>query len=118
MQRCYSAVPADTPIGAPGSLLGVPRDVTSPLVLQELENVRNAPDRPITRDRALLQYLPPGYFNTPGGKAALERLVQHGYADCEQGRANIADYLLGIYNPPSVGRGAPAVVTGEIEDGE
>jgi hypothetical protein len=50
--------------------MGVPRDISSPLVTKELENARTAPDCDIARDPELLQYPPPSYFNTLEGKAA------------------------------------------------
>jgi hypothetical protein len=70
--------PDETPVGAPGSLVDVPRDTISPLVPKEIDAARNqtAPLPPITRDPRLLQYLPEGYFSTARGRAAFNRLAR------------------------------------------
>jgi hypothetical protein len=79
-------------VGAPGSLVGVPRDTITPLVPKEIQNART-PDCRLARDAELLQYLPRGFFNTPEGKAALER-VARSEVDWAGDKAALADTLL------------------------
>jgi hypothetical protein len=66
------------PVGAPGSLIGVPNDTVSPLVQKEIDAAtkQTAPLPPITRDPQLLQYLPEGYFDLVRVIAAFNRLAR------------------------------------------
>jgi hypothetical protein len=101
-------------VGAPGSLMGLPRDVITPLVPKEIENARTAPDCGIAGDPELLQYLPPGYFNYPGGKAALARVARYEnatYAESVVGKAALANRLLSLF-PTS----ATFASTGAVND--
>src|SRR5262245_29116081 len=70
--------PPYRPVGAPGSLIGVPNDTVSPLVQKEIDAATKqvAPLPPITRDPQLLQYLPEGYFDLVRVIAAFNRLAR------------------------------------------
>jgi hypothetical protein len=70
--------PPYRPVGAPGSLIGVPNDTVSPLVQKEIDTATKqaAPLPPITRDPQLLQYLPEGYFDLVRVIAAFNRLAR------------------------------------------
>ena len=100
--------PDETPPGAPGSLVGVPRDTISPLVPKELDaaarDIRPLPL--ITSDSRLLQYLPEGYFNTPEGRAAFNRLarVEPSFVDSPAGLAHLADRLTSLSHPVAAAR--------------
>ena len=90
-------------LGPAGSKYGAARSfMDGELSDAEIHNAEvNPQNRPITRDPVLLQYLPRFYFNTAGGRAALERLVDNrfDYTDNEAGKRDIADRLLNLYNP-------------------
>ena len=101
--------PDETPVGAPGSLVDVPRDTISPLVRKEIEAAERdtGPLPLITFNRRLLQYLPPGYFNTPEGRAAFRRLerVEPSFVNPPSaGLANLADRLTGLSHPSAAAR--------------
>jgi hypothetical protein len=91
--------------------MGLPRDTIRPLTPEEIRNVRT-PHCRIARDHELLQYLPDNFFNTPEGKAALERVARYDnakYRDSAGGKAALADRLLsllpirtGVYSPQQV----------------
>jgi hypothetical protein len=80
-------------VGAPGSLVGVPRDTTTPLVPNEIRNART-PHCDIAHDPELLQYLPRDFFKAQVGKAALERVAR--YEDLAGDKAALADRLLSL----------------------
>jgi hypothetical protein len=101
--------PDETPVGAPGSLVGVPRDIISPLVPKELDAAaRDTRPLPlITSNPRLLQYLPEGYFNTPEGRAAFKRLarVEPSFVNPPPaGLAHLADRLTSLSHPSAAAR--------------
>ena len=89
---------APSAVGAPRSLMGVPRDTIRVLAPEEIRNAQT-PHCAIARDPELLQYLPADFFNTPEGKAALERVARYDnakYTEFAGGKAALADRLLSL----------------------
>jgi hypothetical protein len=86
---------APSGVGPPGSLMGLPHDTIRPLEPEEIRNART-PHCRIVRDPELLQYLPHNFFDTPKGKAALERVARYDnakYTDSAGGKAALAGSL-------------------------
>ena len=100
--------PDETPVGAPF----VSRRSTRYNFAARAERARRCCKRyyrplpPITSDPRLLQYLPEGYFNTPEGRAAFNRLarVEPSFVNSPAGLASLADRLTSLSHPSAAAR--------------